>query len=255
MDTSDLGHHISRSYNEELERVRARLLQMGGLVEQQLQKALRALIEADSKLGEAVAWEDYKVNEMEVSIDEDCSHLLARRAPTAGDLRVVVTMIKTITDLERVGDEGEKVAFIASRLAHAERPPDRYREVRHLGRVVSEMLHDALDAFARMDAGAAIEVARRDRFVDEEYEAIQRECITYMVEDPRTIRRVLDVLWIVRALERVGDHAKNISEYVVYMVHGEDIRHSSLDNVERQMRSEELAPPAQSLGPVPPMPA
>jgi phosphate transport system protein len=232
METADLSHHISRRYNDDLDRLRTRVLAMGGLVEQQLQKAVAALVEGDSALGEAVAIEDYKVNEMEVSIDEESSRMLAIRAPTAGDLRVILAIIKTITDLERIGDEAEKVGYIASRLANVERPADKYREVKHLGRLVAEMVHDSLDALARMDADAAVTVALRDRFVDEEYESIQRQCITFMMEDPRTIRRTLDLLWVVRALERIGDHAKNICEYVIYMVHGKDVRHISLDEVQ-----------------------
>ncbi len=241
METADLSHHISRRFNEDLERVRSKVLAMGGFVEQQLQKAITALVEGDSSLGESVALDDYQVNNMEVSIDEECSRILATRAPAAGDLRVIVAIIKTITDLERIGDEGEKIGYIASRLATMERPADKYREIKHLGRMVSEMVHDALDAFARMDAESALRVARQDRLVDEEYEAIQRQSITFMMEDPRTIRRALDVMWVVRALERIGDHAKNISEYVIYMVHGKDVRHTSLDDVERELR-ERAAP-------------
>ena len=160
METADLSHHISRRFNEDLERVRSNVLAMGGFVEQQLQKAITALTEGDSTLGESVALGDYKVNNMEVSIDEECSRILATRAPAAGDLRVIVAIIKTITDLERIGDEGEKIGYIASRLATMERPADKYREIKHLGRIVSEMVHDALDAFARMDAESALRVAQ-----------------------------------------------------------------------------------------------
>lgn len=239
METADLSHHIHRRFNEDLERVRSKVLSMGGFVEQQLQEAITALVEGDSTLGESVARDDYKVNSMEVSIDEECSRILATRGPTAGDLRVIVAIIKTITDLERIGDEAEKIGYIASRLASMERPADKYREIKHLGRIVSLMLHDALDAFARMEAEAALGVCRQDRVVDEEYEAIHRQCITFMMEDPRTIRRALDVMWIVRALERIGDHAKNISEYVIYMVHGKDVRHTSLEDVERELRDQQ----------------
>ena len=235
METADLMHHTSRRFNEDLEKVRNQVLQMGGFVEQQLHRAIGALVEGDSRLGEAVATEDYRVNAMEVAIDEECSRILALRAPAAGDLRVIVAIIKTITDLERIGDEVEKIGYIGSRLATMERPADKYREVKHLGRHVEQMVHDALDAFARMDARAALLTAQEDRMVDEEYEAIQRQCMTFMMEDPRAIRRALELMWVVRALERIGDHAKNIGEYVIYMVHGKDIRHTALEDVARQI--------------------
>ena len=237
MDVTNLGPHISRRFNEDLEAVRSRVLQMGGFVEQQLSRGIGALIDADSQLGEEVARGDHKVNEMEVSIDEECSRILATRNPAAFDLRMIVAIIKTITDLERVGDEAEKIGYIASRLASMERPADRYREIKHLGRLAQQMVHDALDAFARLDAEAALKICREDRVLDDEFESIQRQCITFMMEDPRTIRRALDVLWVARSLERIGDHAKNICEYVVYMVHGKDIRHTSLDDVERDLRA------------------
>jgi len=235
METSDLSHHILSRYNAELEGVRAGVLQMGGLVEQQLQNGVNALYAGDSRLGEEVARLDHKVNAMEVSIDEDCSRILATRNPTASDLRLIVAVIKTITDLERIGDETEKLGNIAARLASVERPADRYREIRHLGDSVTDMVRGALDAFARLDPDAALEVARRDRVVDEEYDAIQRQCITFMMEDPRSIRRALDVMWVARALERIGDHAKNICEYVIYMVLGKDVRHVAIEDVERQL--------------------
>jgi phosphate transport system protein len=236
MDTADLSPHISRRFNEDLDRVRNQVLAMGGFVEQQLAKAVTALVEGDSSLGEAVARDDFHVNNMEVSIDEECSRILATRAPAASDLRLIVAIIKAITDLERMGDECEKIGYIASRLAAQERPADKYREVKHLGRVVQDLVHEALDAFARMDADAALRVARRDRLVDEEYEAIQRQSITFMMEDPRSIRRALDVMWVVRALERIGDHAKNICEYVIYMVHGKDVRHIRIEDVEHALK-------------------
>jgi len=237
MEKSDLSHHILSRFNDDLERVRTNVLQMGGLVEEQLKLAVEALVEGDSRLGEQVAHGDVKVNAMEVAIDDDCSRILATRSPAASDLRLIVAVIKTITDLERIGDEAEKIGYIGSRLAAVERPADRYRELKHLGRIVGDMVHEALDAFARMDAEAAVTVAKKDRLVDEEYEAIQRQCITFMMEDPRTIRRALDVLWVARALERIGDHAKNVCEYVVYMAYGKDIRHLSLDEVENQLKA------------------
>ncbi len=238
MEAADLSHHTSRRFNEDLEHVRAKVLAMGGFVEQQLSQALTALIDGDSALGQSVASQDYKVNGMEVSIDEECSRILATRAPAAGDLRMVVATIKTITDLERIGDECERIGNIASRLANVERPADRYREVKHLGRTVQMMVHNMLDACARLDSTLALETVRQDRIVDEEYESIQRQCITFMMEDPRTIRRALEVMWVVRSLERIGDHAKNICEYIIYMVHGKDIRHTSLERVAEELKNE-----------------
>jgi phosphate transport system protein len=235
METSDLSHHILSRFNADLEGIRSSVLQMGGLVEQQLLNGINALISGDARLGEEVAQLDHKVNSMEVSIDEDCSRILATRSPTASDLRLIVAVIKTITDLERIGDETEKLGHIASRLAAMDRPADRYRELKHIGELATDMVHGALDAFARLDTAAALQVARKDRIVDEEYEAIQRQCITFMMEDPRSIRRALDVLWVARALERIGDHAKNICEYVIYMVLGRDVRHLSLEDVEKQV--------------------
>jgi len=241
MDTSDLSHHILSRFNADLEGVRSGVMQMGGLVEQQLQDGIKALYSGDGRLGEEVARLDHKVNAMEVAIDEDCSRILATRGPTASDLRLIVAIIKTITDLERIGDEAEKLGNIAARLATLDRPTDRYREIKHIGDQVADMVHGALDAFARMDTDAALAVARRDRVVDEEYEALQRQCITFMMEDPRAIRRALDILWVARALERIGDHAKNICEYVVYMVLGKDIRHLSIEDVEEQLAAARAA--------------
>ena len=232
MEKSDLSQHISRRFNEDLEKIRGRVLAMGGFVEDQLAKAVTALVEGDSRLGESVVQDDFQVNAMEVTIDEECSRILATRAPAASDLRLIVAIIKAITDLERMGDECEKIGLIAARLAVEERPANKYREVKHLGRLVQSIVHDALDAFARLDPDAALRVARMDKAVDEEYEAIQRQSITFMMEDPRNISRALDVMWIVRALERFGDHAKNICEYVIFMVHGKDIRHIRLEDVE-----------------------
>ncbi len=252
METADLSHHISHRYNEELDRLRTRVLAMGGVVEQQLQRAVTALVEGDSALGEAVALNDYKVNDMEISIDEECSRLLAIRAPTASDLRVILSMIKAVTDLERIGDEAEKVGSLAARLATTERSVETYRELKHIGRLASEMVRDSLDSYARLDADAAVEIARRDRLVDEEYESLQRQCITFMMEDPRAIRRALDLLWVVRALERVGDHAKNLCEYVIYMVHGRDVRHTSLDDFAEQLvTAQRVYKPANGVPPPP----
>ena len=228
MHASDLTDHISRRFNKDLENLRSQVLSMGGLVESQLSKAIAAMVSGDSDLGLKVAHDDYRVNDLEVSIDEECSRILAIRAPAAGDLRLIVAIIKTITDLERIGDEAEKIGFLASRLAGMDRPSDSYRELKNLGNHVSHMLRDAINAFARLDVDEAMDTIREDELVDHEYESIQRQCITFMMEDPRSIKRVRNVTWAARSLERIGDHAKNICEYVVYMVHGRDVRHTDL---------------------------
>src|ERR1017187_8645811 len=237
MSTEGLGHHISSHYNEDLERLRSSVLEMGGLVERQLTQAIGGITEPDARMIVRVAQEELQVNQLERSIDEDCSRILATRGPTASDLRLIITILKTITDLERIGDEGEKIAAIAARLALRERPDSRYREVRNLGELVIEMLHDTLDAFARLDTELALAVVRRDRTVDEEYEAIHRQSITFMMEDPRTIRRALDIMWVVRSLERIGDHAKNVCEYLIYLVHGKDVRHTKIEEIEKELHA------------------
>lgn len=236
MNTPGYKQHISSQFNAELEDVRQRVLAMGGLVEQQIVEATRALTEGDTALAELVARSDYKVNQFEVLIDEECNRILARRQPTASDLRLIVAAIKTITDLERIGDEAEKIARMAKDLASQERNSSAIIEVSHLSRHVSQMVRDALDSFARLDADAALAVAREDANVDREYEALMRQCMTFMMEDPRTIRRVMDIIWSVRALERIGDHAKNIAEYVIYLVMGKDVRHVSIEDMEREVK-------------------
>jgi phosphate transport system protein len=237
MSTEGLSHHISSRYNEDLERLRSSVLEMGGLVERQLTQAIGGITEPDAKVMLRVAQEELRVNQLERSIDEDCSRILATRSPAASDLRLIITILKTITDLERIGDEGEKVAAIANRLAVRERPNNRYRELRNLGELVIGMVHDTLDAFARYDMVLALQVLRRDRTVDEEYEAIHRQNITFMMEDPRAIGRALDVMWVVRAMERIGDHAKNICEYLIYLVHGKDVRHTKLEEIEKELQA------------------
>jgi len=228
MEPSKFTDHISRRFNKDIEDLRNTVLSMGGLVETQLSRAIAAIVSGDSELGLQVARDDYQVNNLEVDIDEECSRILATRAPAAGDLRLIVAIIKTITDLERIGDEAEKIGFLASKLAGMDRPPDSYRELKNLGNHVSHMLRDAMNAFARLDVAEALEVVREDENVDDEYDAITRQCITFMMEDPRSIKRVMNVTWAARSLERIGDHAKNICEYVIYMVEGRDIRHTDI---------------------------
>ena len=219
------SHHISRRFNDELEGLRSEVLRMGGLVEQHLETAVDAIVSGDSETALRVADEDYKINRMEVSIDEECQRILATRSPTAGDLRLIISVIKAITDLERIGDEARKIARLAAHLAAESGSREQFQELTMLAEHVQEMVHDALDAFSRLDANDALKVVEEDKLVDEQYDAISRQCISLMMEDPRTIRRFLDVAWVARALERIGDHAKNVAEYVVYLVHGRDIRH------------------------------
>jgi phosphate transport system protein len=236
MDKMSIGQHISQQFNVELEDIRTRVLTMGGLVEQQLSDALTAVMDENVEMAEQVINGDLKVNAMEVNIDEECSRILARRQPAASDLRLIVAVIKTITDLERCGDQAERVASIAMRLTGGRENRNDYVDLVHLGNHVRQLLHEALDAFARMDPEAAVQVARDDINVDKEYDALTRQLITYMMEDPRTITRSLDVLWAARALERIGDHARNICEYVVYLVRGKDVRHVSLEQMEEEAR-------------------
>lgn len=231
MQSSKLTDHISRRFNKDIEALRNSVMSMGGLVESQLSRAIAAIVSGDSELGLKVANDDYKVNSVEVSIDEECSRILATRSPAASDLRLIVAIIKTITDLERIGDEAEKIGFLASQLAAMDRPSDSYRELKYLGNHVLEMLGAAMNSFARLDVEAALEVVREDELVDEEYDAITRQCISLMMEDPRSIKRFMNVSWAARSLERIGDHAKNIGEYVIYMVEGRDVRHTDISEL------------------------
>ena len=237
MESEIFGQHISRKFNAELEDLRTQVSNMGGLVERQLAQAIEAIVSGDSELGLSVARRDAEVNHFEVGIDEECSRLLATRAPAAADLRLIVAVIKTITDLERIGDEAKKLGKLAARLADQAQPAGQYKELKSLGGHVQEMVHDALDAFSRLDADDALKVVEEDDAVDEEYNMIQRQCITLMMEDPRTIKRFMDVSWAARALERIGDHAKNTSEYVIYLVHGKDVRHIEVEDIREQLGS------------------
>ncbi len=235
MESEQFSRHISKRFNEELEGLRTQVLRMGGMVENQLGNAVEAITTGDSEMGLRVASQDHKVNALEVAIDEECSRVLATRGPAAADLRLVVAVIKVITDLERVGDEAQKIGYLASRLASEQQPHDNYSELRALGEHVQTMLHDTLDAFSRLDSDDALMVVEEDKLVDEAYDQITRQCISLMMEDSRTIRRFMDVTWVARALERIGDHAKNIAEYVIYLVHGRDIRHLKLEQVKEEI--------------------
>jgi len=238
METSDLKHHYSQQFNSELEGIRSRVLGMGGLVESQLEMAISALNRGEIDSAESVVANDEKVNAYDLDIDERCTTILALRQPTASDLRLVLAVIKTTADLERIGDEAEKIAKMALSLAEDDASfSSRYAGIRHLGDQVKRMVHDVLDAYARLDVDAALKVVRDDDEADKEYQDLIRMLITYMMEDPRSISEVLDVIWAARALERIGDHAKNIGEYVIYLVKGKDIRHLDLDQVEKNIYS------------------
>jgi len=224
--------HISKRYDQELEEIRNQVLAMGGLVETQVNNGIKALIESDAALAAKVIKKDHKVNRMEVEIDEQCVQILARRQPAASDLRLLVAIIKTITDLERIGDQAEKLGRHQLELTDAGVSSDIFVPLEHLGEMVSKMLHDSLDAFARMSVEDAKQTHAMDKKVNKEFEGLTRQLITHMMEDPRTIKQALRVSWNIRALERIGDHAKNICEYVIYLVLGKNVRHLDLDEVE-----------------------
>ena len=228
--------HTSKQFDAELDTVRAQVLQMGGLVESQIQLAIEALVSGDVPLMNRVINDDHRVNAMEVQIDESCNQIIVRRQPAAGDLRMVMTVVKTITDLERIGDEAAKIARMGKLLSQKKSIIlPRYTEIKHIAELVLDMLHKSLDAFARLDLAYTAQVVRQDELVDEEFRAIMRYLITYMMEDPRTISTALEILFVAKAIERIGDHAKNMSEYVVYMVKGKDVRHVTVEEIEREV--------------------
>ena len=230
MDDLNLGQHISRQFNEELEDIRNKVLQMGGIVEEQLGRAVKALVEGDTKLAKQVVTDDYRVNALEVEIDEECTRIVARRQPAASDLRLVMAVIKTITDLERIGDEAKRVARMVEEELNGAMAEDVRHELEHMGNLVREMLRMILDAFARLDVESAVRVVKADNRVDVKYVSITRQLMTYMAQDPKSIPRVLNILWAARAMERMGDRCGNIAEYIFYLVHGRDIRHTELDD-------------------------
>lgn len=236
MDARELGQHTSGRFDADLEAILSKVMRAGGIVEQQLRDAVGALLEGDGLLGEEVIERDVEVNDLEKEINEECTLLLARRQPVASDLRFVLSSIKAVTDLERMGDESVRIARMAVRLAERGHPGRQQQEVRHLGSHVRDMLRDALDAFARMDLELALRVVEEDRAVDREYDSITRELITFMMEDPRSIPRALEVQWSARALERIGDRACNIAECVFYFVKGCDVSHTSIERLRSEAR-------------------
>jgi len=236
MDKGGYSQHISQQYNEELEEVKRSMLEMGGQVEQLVIDAVSSIIEGDSQIATQVRENDKPVNAMESDIDEECARILARRQPAASDLRLVLAVTRVSTDLERIGDEAGKIALQTIELAEAGKAPGGYSEIQHMGSSVRGMLHDALDAFARMDETLALKVAQQDKEVDSYYGSAMRVALTLMMEDPRNISRVLNIMWALRSLERIGDHSRNIAEHVIYLVKGKDVRHVGLKEMAKQVK-------------------
>ncbi|GGY89198.1 MULTISPECIES: phosphate signaling complex protein PhoU [Shewanella] len=232
MENKNLNKHISGQFSAELEDIRNKVLAMGGLVERQLEQALDALGALDAELAQQVIDGDHRVNGMEVDIDEECTRIIAKRQPAASDLRLVIAISKTIADLERIGDACVRIAKAALEKRNNNQQP-LLVSIESMGRHATRLLHSTLDSLARMDAESAIELHKEDAKLDKEYEGIIRQLMTYMMEDPRSIPGILDVLWAARAVERVGDRCKNICEYVIYYVKGRDVRHVSYEEMEK----------------------
>ena len=222
------AEHSSKQYDLDLEAIRSKVLLMGGLVESQFHDALDCFRTGDIAKAEQIMKDDENVNRLEVTLDDTCSHLIVKRQPAANDLRTVMATIKVITDLERIGDEATKVARAAKTIYERGTTTSfgHYETVRVIALSTADMLHDALDAFARLDHKQAKRVIAQDAEIDHEFRSVMRNLITFMMEDPRTISAALDTLWVAKAIERIGDHAKNIAEYVIYIVEGRDIRHT-----------------------------
>lgn len=239
MDNTNIGHHISGQFNKELEDIRNHVLTMGGMVEEQIENAIKAFTTSDVELAEQVIKQDNQIDALEVALDRECMQIMALRQPTAFDLRLLITVLRIINELERVGDMAEHVAKMTIHLSNIEASKsESYHEIKHIADLVKTMLHDALDAFARMTVEQVPAITGRDENVDREYASIIRQQITYMMEDPRNITRTINVLWTVRSLERIGDHACNICEHLVYMIKGEDVRHISREELERKVKGE-----------------
>jgi phosphate transport system protein len=230
-ETLNLDQHISQRFNEELEDVRAQVLRMGGLVEDQCSRALEALTTGNERVAREVAGGDHAVNALEVAINAKCTDILALRHPAASDLRMIVAIIRLASDLERIGDEAEKIGRLAEKLLASGDSTGFRGDPRHLGSSALDILHGALDAFARLDVEAAINTAAKDVAIDDEFESVTRLLITHMMEQPSRVNSLLQVNWCARALERIGDHAVNICEEVIFLVKGSDVRHMSLQEI------------------------
>jgi phosphate transport system protein len=229
--------HISQQFNNELEMLRQHFLTMGGVVETQVQDAVQALLDSNGELAEIVKDKDASVNQLDGLIDEECRRILAKRQPAASDLRMVLSINKAVSELERIGDEAKKIASLTLNLIHEGESPRGYVEINRIGQMVSRMIHDALDAYARLDIEAAIKVAKQDRDVDREYEAALRSLVTYMMEDPRSISSVINVIWVLRSLERIGDHARHTCQHLIFMVKGIDVRHVHVNDLASEVKS------------------
>lgn len=231
-----MAEHISSHFNQELENVRSEVMRMGGLVEERLQQVLAALDEGSSSgLGDVIDG-DADINKLEVEIDDACQTIIARRQPAAGDLRFVLAVSRVIVDLERIGDEVKKIALKAHELLGNNRvaAPELYNTHR-MGTVTLGMIHRALDAFARLDTGAVIELSETDKHLDADYRAQLRSLITFMMEDPRSISATIDIMFMNKSIERIGDHAENIAEHVVYLTRGIDVRHRPLEQIKADL--------------------
>lgn len=226
------SQHFSSQFDDELSRLRTHVLQMGGLVETQISLAIEAYSTGEIASVKSIVDADRKVNELEKAIDDDCAHVIAKRQPTASDLRLILGISKIVTDLERAGDEAKKIAKGVRRIYENGHVPSQFGiGVRHLAEATIMMVRQALDAFARLDTDLARSVIRADSEVDTEFKSIIRQLITHMMEDPRTITTSIDIITIARAIERIGDHAKNVSEQVIFVVDGHDVRHTGKESV------------------------
>lgn len=236
--TTDLNitGHISKRYNQELEDIRCLLVQMGELVIRQVEDGLNCLLTSDPELAQQVIDNDKKINQFEIKIDEACTHIIAIRQPAASDLRLIICIIKTITDVERIGDEATKLGRNALKIINSEQNPRQFNELKHLGEQVLDNLRQAIKAYSALDIETALQVIEQDEQIDIEYDNIARLLITKMMEDPREIKNSLRITWCARALERIGDHGKNICEYVVYLVKGRDVRHISIEQMKQDMK-------------------
>jgi len=228
--------HTSKQYDAELESVRKRVLMMGELAKNQVRLAIEVLGSNDIALMDRIIADDHRVNALEVGIDESCTRIIARRQPTASDLRMVVMIIKTITDLERIADEAKNIALTAKNLLHRKSLTlPRFDKIKYVADLALVMLQQSLDSFEKLDISSVAQIVRQDEQVDEEFRAVIRYLVTFMMEDPRTISSALDILFVAKSIERIGDHAKNMAEYVVYMVKGRDVRHISAEEIERDV--------------------